>query len=63
MPDLAPVTAPESPCILVCTMDQRGEYCLGCHRTGAEIAQWSRASVAEKQAILALVAARQAAAE
>ena len=51
-------SAQPSPCILVCTMDARGELCLGCHRTLAEIAGWSAASEEEKRAILARVAAR-----
>jgi predicted Fe-S protein YdhL (DUF1289 family) len=50
-----------SPCILVCTMDDAGGLCLGCHRTLDEIAGWSTASEAEKRAILARVAARAAA--
>ena len=28
-----------SPCIGVCSLDGDG-YCLGCHRTSAEIARW-----------------------
>jgi uncharacterized protein len=30
---------PLSPCTGVCRLDQRG-YCLGCLRTGEEIARW-----------------------
>lgn len=52
--------APESPCILVCTMGARGELCLGCFRTLTEIAGWSSASPDEKRAILTRVAAREA---
>lgn len=34
------VTAIESPCIGVCTLDAEG-YCIGCLRTSAEIGAWS----------------------
>ena len=30
-----------SPCIGICTIDDEG-LCAGCHRSGAEIAAWSR---------------------
>ena len=49
---------PESPCILVCVIDQASSLCLGCHRTRDEIAGWSRASDSEKRAILMRVAMR-----
>ncbi len=52
------MAAPESPCILVCTMDAKSGLCLGCHRTLNEIAGWSAASDDEKRAILARVAER-----
>jgi len=29
-----------SPCTGICRLDSDG-YCLGCHRTGAEIARWT----------------------
>jgi uncharacterized protein len=31
----------ESPCILVCTLDVATGLCLGCGRTGDEIAGWT----------------------
>jgi predicted Fe-S protein YdhL (DUF1289 family) len=52
------VATPESPCILVCTMDAKSGLCLGCHRTLDEIAGWSAASDEEKHAVLARVAER-----
>jgi hypothetical protein len=55
---LAVDTDPPSPCTLVCTIDARTGWCLGCHRTLDEIAGWSRAEADEKRAILARVAAR-----
>jgi predicted Fe-S protein YdhL (DUF1289 family) len=32
-------SAPLTPCIGICKLDDRG-YCLGCLRTGDEIARW-----------------------
>ena len=49
-----------SPCINVCSMDEAAGYCAGCFRTIPEITEWSRASEARKQAILDLIAERQA---
>jgi len=36
---VTPPPAPLSPCIGVCRLDPRG-YCIGCQRTGDEIARW-----------------------
>ena len=36
-----------SPCIGICQLDERG-YCLGCYRTGDEIARWRGMSDAER---------------
>ena len=38
----------ESPCIKVCTLDDRSECCLGCGRTIDEIARWTAMSAAER---------------
>ena len=51
----------ESPCIDVCEMDPATGYCKGCTRTIEEITAWSRIGDDEKRAILARVAAREAA--
>ena len=40
-----------SPCIAVCLMDARGEYCRGCRRTLQEIAAWSSMTDAGKRAV------------
>lgn len=32
-------TPPLTPCIGTCRLDQRG-YCIGCQRSGEEIARW-----------------------
>ena len=50
----APASRPLSPCIKVCSLDERG-YCAGCLRTLAEIARWSAMSAAEQwQLVVAL---------
>lgn len=55
-----------SPCIQLCTLDPATGFCLGCGRTGAEIASWIAMSrderIALKQALperLATIAARE----
>lgn len=50
-----------SPCTGVCTLDHEG-YCLGCFRTGNEIAQWLQMSDDERlQLIEDVLPAREAA--
>lgn len=56
----APVS---SPCIKVCAVSGQTGLCIGCGRTLAEIAAWGGLSDAERQAIMAELPARQAAAE
>ena len=48
----------ESPCILVCSMDDKTGYCFGCGRTRDEIAGWIDMTSAERRAIMALLPAR-----
>ena len=52
---------PPSPCIKVCVLDRARATCTGCWRTVEEIAGWSQASAAERERILARVAARRCA--
>jgi predicted Fe-S protein YdhL (DUF1289 family) len=42
-----------SPCTGICTVDEVSGYCLGCARTSAEIAEWSKAGNDRKRAIWA----------
>jgi predicted Fe-S protein YdhL (DUF1289 family) len=42
-----PVELPLTPCIGVCRLDARG-YCVGCRRTGQEIAMWRELPDAER---------------
>ena len=48
----------ESPCIAVCMIDPRSGLCYGCGRTLPEIASWHRLDSAERQAVMATLAAR-----
>lgn len=41
-----------SPCTKICTLDARGDICLGCARSIDEIAGWAQASAAQRAAIL-----------
>ncbi len=50
----------ETPCIAVCIVDPRTSLCLGCGRTLPEIARWHRMETAERQAVIAGLAARMA---
>lgn len=47
----------ESPCVRNCCLDE-GDICMGCYRHIEEISQWSKASNADKQAIMDRVAER-----
>lgn len=52
-------TAPiKSPCNLVCQLDSGSGYCLGCGRTGDEIAAWLDYTDAEREAVMAGLPAR-----
>lgn len=47
------MTAIESPCILVCSIDDRTGYCFGCGRTRDEIASWLTMTPATRRAVMA----------
>jgi hypothetical protein len=47
-----------SPCISVCRMDPASGLCEGCARTIDEIANWSRYSDADKNAVWRRIAER-----
>lgn len=46
-----------SPCVGICRLTPDGQACLGCHRTMAEIADWSRADDDTRRAVWARVLA------
>ncbi len=48
----------ESPCVNVCILHPSERLCVGCYRTGDEIARWSAMSAAERQRILKDLPAR-----
>ena len=48
----------ESPCIKVCTLDPKGEVCLGCFRTLAEIGRWAAMSDRERTEVIARLEGR-----
>lgn len=57
--ELAAGTVPvASPCISVCRMDPASGLCEGCARTIDEIANWSRYSDADKNAVWRRIAER-----
>ena len=47
-----------SPCVSICALDA-DDICVGCHRSGLEIARWSQMSADEKRAVLKNVAERE----
>ena len=47
-----------SPCIAVCTIDERRALCLGCGRTIDEIVGWSALSEPQRLAVMAELPAR-----
>ena len=55
------MSAIESPCIRVCSIEHDTGLCTGCGRTLAEIAGWIGMSAAERRAIMAVLPARLAA--
>ena len=52
------MTAIESPCILVCSIDDRTGYCFGCGRTRDEIGAWLAMTPDERRAVMAELPAR-----
>ena len=43
----------ESPCVKTCVIHPQARICIGCFRTGDEIASWSRLSSEERRSIIA----------
>lgn len=48
----------DSPCVKLCTIHPAARICIGCLRSIDEIAQWSRLTPAERQAIMATLPTR-----
>lgn len=49
-----------TPCVRVCAVDGKSGLCLGCFRTLAEIAGWTRFTDAERAALMAELPGRRA---
>ncbi len=43
----------KSPCVKICMLHPENGQCIGCYRTGDEIARWSGMDNAEREAVLA----------
>lgn len=52
------MSAIESPCILVCSIDDRTGFCFGCGRTREEIAEWISMEPATRREVMDTLAAR-----
>jgi uncharacterized protein len=48
----------ESPCILVCSIDDKTGYCFGCGRTREEIGAWTTYTSTERREIMAVLPKR-----
>ena len=47
------MTAIESPCILICSMDMTTGYCFGCGRTRDEIGGWIAMTTDQRRTVMA----------
>lgn len=52
------MTAIESPCILVCSIDMKTGFCFGCGRTRDEIGGWIAMTSEMRRAVMAELPAR-----
>lgn len=59
--DQPPAARPVSPCVNVCRMDPATGWCVGCARTIAEIAAWSKWSAAEREPVWQALPSRRSA--
>ena len=48
----------DSPCVKICVIHPGAGICIGCHRTGDEIAGWGRMSPEARRALMADLPAR-----
>lgn len=49
----------ESPCVKICVLHRMSGLCIGCYRTGDEIARWSTMSPDERQTLMAELPSRE----
>ena len=57
------MTAIESPCILVCSIDMKTGFCFGCGRTRDEISGWLTMTPETRRAVMSELPARLATVE
>ena len=57
------MTAIESPCILVCSIDMKTGYCFGCGRTREEIGAWTAMTPEARHEVMEELPARLATVE
>ena len=50
----------ESPCVKLCVIHPEARICLGCYRTGDEIAAWSRMTPETRRAVMDILPDRKA---
>lgn len=48
----------DSPCVKICVIHRAAGICIGCYRTGAEIAAWAAMSPQARRALMADLPAR-----
>lgn len=48
----------ESPCIRICVIHPAEKICIGCYRTGDEIARWSHMAPEDRRAIMSALPGR-----
>lgn len=53
MDDAARTPATDSPCVQICLLHPEARICVGCYRTGEEIARWRSMPVEERARVLA----------
>lgn len=49
----------DSPCVRICVLHPGARLCMGCFRTGEEIARWSRMTPEERREIMAVLPERE----
>ena len=54
----AATTGETSPCTRTCVLDRVTGYCIGCGRSGEEIARWMEMAAAERVEVIATLAGR-----
>ncbi|WP_340107126.1 DUF1289 domain-containing protein [Pikeienuella sp. HZG-20] len=50
----------DSPCVKICVIHPESGFCIGCYRTGDEIAAWSGMTPAARRVVMEELPAREA---